>query len=167
MTEGTRAARRAADVLDAFYGPQEAIRLPVDPIAVARSLGIDVYETMMPNDVSGLITRETSDADVEIFLNSQHAPVRQRFTCAHEVGHYIDLLDRGAADGPFFRRRDIRSSCGTHTEEIFANRFAAYLLMPAGRFRALRKAGLDEFDLSVRFKVSVDAVKHHLTNLAL
>ncbi len=75
---------------------------------------------------------ESSERRWAIIVNSGHAPVRQRFTIAHELGHL--LLHRYSqlhADAGFkVRFRDENSSLGSIREEIEANQFAAELLMP-------------------------------------
>jgi Zn-dependent peptidase ImmA (M78 family) len=65
-------------------------------------------------------------------VNRSHHLNRQRFTIAHEIGHY--LLHEG--DRIFVDRtynvsmRSSTSSLGTDTEEIEANTFASHLLVP-------------------------------------
>ncbi len=63
--------------------------------------------------------------------------VRQRFTIAHELGHFF--LHRASSTvfvdaAPIFFR-DESSSNGSQREEIEANAFAAELLMPEDAIR--------------------------------
>jgi Zn-dependent peptidase ImmA (M78 family) len=69
-----------------------------------------------------------------IGVNSHHPKTRQRFTIAHEVGHFcLHGHEELRVDKGLFviRNRDATSSTGTDIEEIEANLFAAELLMPA------------------------------------
>jgi Zn-dependent peptidase ImmA (M78 family) len=82
-------------------------------------------------DVSGMLLREDGMPPV-IGVNTAHATVRQRFTVAHELGHWalhpgrLVIFDRPMR----VNRRDSVSAMATDREEIQANAFAAALLMP-------------------------------------
>lgn len=121
-------------------------------------------------DVSGLLARRPDD--VIIGVNINHPPGRQRFTLAHEFGHFI--LHEGIlshADRDFkvkYRNRD--SSEATDFEEIEANFFAASLLMPK-RFLDEGQA-VDCIDddqriqqLAMTYQVSQHAMSLRLSNL--
>src|SRR5215204_5083184 len=81
-------------------------------------------------DVSGLLVRDS--ASCTIGVNKNHPKVRQRFTIAHEFGHYLlhagisSHLDRDYR----INFRSAESSQATNIEEIEANFFAASILMP-------------------------------------
>ena len=115
-----------------------------------------------------------------IVVNKNHHKNRQRFTLAHELGHYtsykitnkiggrIDYID-GRVD--VIKNRDDDSSLGTDLEEMFANKFAAAILMP-------RQWLLNNFDkknnideeirrISLKLEVSIDALKYRLLNLKI
>lgn len=137
---------------------------PVDPIVVAQKLGITVYESELENGVSGIISKLTPDGDVVILLNEEHPHRRQRFTCAHEIGHYIAHKPAGS---PFFYKRDDRSSCGIYQSEVFANQFGAALLMPADAVHVMADAGYSLVLMAREFDVSLEAMGHRLANLDL
>lgn len=60
---------------------------PVDPARIAEEiLGVVVVEVDMPPDMSGMLVREP--ARVVIGVNEGHSGPRQRFTIAHELGHF-------------------------------------------------------------------------------
>lgn len=66
-----------------------------------------------------------------IVVNTYNATVRQRFTMAHELGHFLMHNDVLFVDKPVsVRFRDSLSSLAISNEEIQANRFAACALMP-------------------------------------
>jgi Zn-dependent peptidase ImmA (M78 family) len=128
-------------------------------------VGINVYKTELENTLSGMLAKVRPGVDPDIFLNSEHAPVRQRFTCAHELGHYFAMQSGSEGPDTYIHRRDAVSACGIDSEEIFANRFAAELLMPAAEVRRLRSLGVDEFEMARRFNVSLDAIRIRLSNV--
>jgi Zn-dependent peptidase ImmA (M78 family) len=100
-----------------------------------------------------------------IYVSSNDHLNRQRFSCSHEIGHYIRRIAAGATEFGFVDRRDDLSSKGTHPEERWANQFAAALLMPADVLRTItfRQAG----ELARLFGVSEAAMKYRLSNLGL
>lgn len=72
------------------------LHLPVDPFAIARKLGIQVFvDHGLPADVSGMLRKQSGYQDPEVLLNAGDSRNRQRFTCAHELGHYIQGLEAG------------------------------------------------------------------------
>ncbi|WP_049760801.1 MULTISPECIES: ImmA/IrrE family metallo-endopeptidase [Frankia] len=102
--------------------------MPVDKIAAAEGISV-VQEPFRDDEVSGVLLREPDRT--MIIVNAANAVVRQRFTIAHEIGHFT--LHRGTVylDGRArVNFRDGLSSMATDQEEIEANSFAAALLMP-------------------------------------
>jgi Zn-dependent peptidase ImmA (M78 family) len=148
--------------------------VPVEQIAVA--LGIVVVREPFKGDISGMLYRE--GGRILIGVNSSQAQVRQRFTIAHEIGHFRlhpghDVhIDRDIK----VDFRDEVSSLAIHREEIEANAFAAELLMPR---RFLQREVLDTVargkvterslidDLASRFDVSRQAMEFRLVNLGV
>ena len=98
------------------------------------------------NDLSGFLYREGDQAVIGV--NKDHAPVRQRFTIAHELGHLLlHEHDQVHVDRGFrVQLRSGVSSQGTDRDEMEANRFAAELLMPSCLLRL--DVEQREFDLA-------------------
>lgn len=149
-------------------------QLPVDVHAIANGYGVDVRELPMEDSVSGVLVLR--DGQAAIGVNEMHHPNRQRFSIAHELGHYFLHKDSSNLfiDAAPIYFRDDHSSDGTEIREIQANAFAAELLMPEHILRAqLKNRPLDAFDelalrqLAVRFGVSVQALTIRLTKLGL
>lgn len=95
-----------------------AHRLPVSPVSVAKHYGIVCHASppKLLQGCSGLL-RVIDDAP-HIFVDSTHPAQRQRYTIAHELGHYL----LGHLD----------DTSGVYDQmEYAAERFAADLLMPA------------------------------------
>lgn len=104
---------------------RERLRLGVDPLvdpgSVLEGEGVLVLSLALPNGVSGL-TFQARRAMVCV-ISSADAPVRQRYSLAHEYCHA--LCDLSGAPGIVSRegqRKDPR--------EVRANAFAAAFLMP-------------------------------------
>ena len=109
-------------------------------------------------------------------VKAAHHPKRQRFSIAHELGHYLPHREDGTVfvdrSSVFFRDR--ASSSGIRCQEVDANAFAAELLMPEGDLEAqLNGRPIDAFDevsvrrLAARFGVSAQALTIRLTRLDL
>lgn len=165
----TREVREAQALLEAA-GVQ---RPPVPVETIARQLGAKLSYEPFDGNVSGMLYREGDQ--VIIGVNTLHPEVRQRFTVAHELGHwklhpgkrvFLDHLVR-------VDFRDGRSG----REEMQANGFAAELLMP--REMIMREIahqgvpgnpiGVDHLveELAAVFQVSGQAMEYRLTNLGL
>jgi Zn-dependent peptidase ImmA (M78 family) len=105
--------------------------LPVDPFLLARELGITVTFKRLPIDMSGKINMPRDGGPV-ITINENDHLNRQRFTCAHEIGHYFDRINsRELGESSFVDYRGTLAGAGVDDREIYANQFAAALLMPA------------------------------------
>lgn len=146
---------------------------PVKLEDVAAKLRVRIERADLGEDVSGVLVRRGDNAVIAV--NWAHHPNRQRFTIAHELGHF--LLHEGGTyidKGTFARFRDEQSGSGTDQEEIDANTFAAALLMPTEWVR--REAHERPFDpaddadisaLAAAFGVSGQAMSFRLSNLGL
>lgn len=109
---------------------------PVDVEGLAHALGVVVRKEPASDDLSGFIIRDPDKRSVVVGVNKSHSKTRQRFTLAHELGHFLlhegEPLHVDRINRLFLvKRRDDRSREGTDPDEIEANVFAAELLMPA------------------------------------
>ena len=153
-----------------------AYYLPVPVETVAYHLGLDVRPASLGDDISGLLVIENGQGTIGYNLN--HAEVRQRFTIAHELGHYVLhqsaqplFIDKRYRSGTTYYR-DGHAATGVDPHEIEANSFAAALLMPDDLVYAeVAKYDLDLDDeeslsaLAKRFKVSTQAMAYRLAKL--
>ncbi len=106
------------------------ISKPAVPVEkVVRKTGIAIRYGDL-DDVSGLLVRSGDSATIGVNIN--HPLVRQRFTIAHEFGHYLLHLGISSHYDRDYRvnYRSRESSQATDVEEIEANFFAASILMP-------------------------------------
>ena len=165
MATNPEAEKDAEDILNVWEVIAGGRRFPVDPARIATELGVDVFEAQLDPSVSGAIVKKEG-SDPTILVNRADHPNRQRFSTAHELGHYV----RRQADPFEYEYIDYRgelASQGADPEEIFANAFAAALLMPKSDVKRLVKSGASPVDMAFHFKVSQDAMTYRLKNLGL
>ncbi len=143
---------------------------PIDPMHIAKSLGIGVYNADFTNDsISGMLRR--SGGETQILVNEVHAIERIRYTVAHELGHFD--LHSGMTDSfvdtdlDFYRREADSDDPVKKRVEVQANMFAAALLMP-------RQLVIDAYNVSPHcallaemFFVSKSAMTFRVANLGL
>lgn len=147
----TREAMRQAGVLG----------VPVDVTRVAAALGLRVLYEPMTDEMSGYLERR--GADWVVGVNSRHSGVRQRFTIAHEIAHFV--LHRRQQQ----EFRDViftRRSMDRDDMERQADAFAAQLLMPDADVINDVRSGITNVNvLAERYNVSALAMKYRLINL--
>ncbi|MGH9743743.1 MAG: ImmA/IrrE family metallo-endopeptidase [Candidatus Acidiferrum sp.] len=119
----------------------------------------------LPPNISGKIFRDPLNGGTtgfSIAVNSTEAWVRQRFTIAHEIGHFI--LHRHLLDAKCALADDTMYRSGLSTaEEAAANRLAADILMPFPLIQSVIALGINNVpSLAVRFQVSQIAMKIRL-----
>lgn len=145
---------------------------PVDLKGLANSLGVEVRHVYLDDDISGMI--EHKNERYVISVNALDACYRQRFTIAHELGHFMNhrhLMQDGIDDNRAYRSTSSGRYHNTEigpAEETQANRFAAALLMPAKAVRRAYNEGLkDVNELARKFQVSKQAMRIRLESLGL
>jgi len=141
----------------------DVMRCPVAVDYIAQKKGITVRFMPLEEGLSGMIFAKHTAI---IIVNSLHHPNRQRFTLAHELGHFeLHMKEIGAevhVDKKFLAfARDAKSSLGLDRKEVEANRFAGELLVPQQLLiQELRGRVIDAEDealiaeLADRFEVS-------------
>lgn len=132
-----------------------------DPYAICRQLEIEIYETSMPDGSSGMIVKKAGEP-AEVFIEANDVARRRRFTCAHELGHFIERTNIAKDDD--FSFRDRRGG-EYDLHEFFADEFAGELLMPGHEFVELSKGGMNTTGLAAHFDVSVVAVERRRARL--
>jgi Zn-dependent peptidase ImmA (M78 family) len=146
---------------------------PVNIEALIRSFGIELdKKAELDPDISGQIER-IGDS-FKISVNKADHYLRQRFTMAHELGHFVlhrDLIGNGVDDNRAYRSAPGGSFWNrqiTQRHETEANRFAANILMPEKL--VIEQHELCHGDLkevAKRFQVSSQAMKIVLDGLGL
>jgi Zn-dependent peptidase ImmA (M78 family) len=139
---------------------------PVSEEIVAKSLGLQIIYYPFPEEISAVLIK---DKDLlAIGVNQNHHPNRQRFSIAHEIGHY----KLGHGDDLFIEFSDLdfitkRSGSLNLNFEQEANQFASELLIPIDMVKTDCKNEKDIKLLSKRYKVSEQAMLLRLLNLKL
>ena len=120
--DGMNPRMLAQTVLDDIYGNDSPL-IPIDPFKLMRIYGI-VYQFMEFRDLEGIYLVPEDKNDVAIVgINKKRPITRQRFSAAHELCHH--LKDRDNETCPISAKNEV---------EIFAEQFAAELLMPFNIF---------------------------------
>jgi len=138
-----------------------------DIFSYVRSLSdVQLRTEPLCDDISGYIEKNT-DGKFVIVINSSHSPLRQRFTLAHELGHYSlhkQDLEGQHQDTVLFRDAN-EDSLGI---EYAANDFAAELLIPREAFQAAIKSGKNNpKQLSNLFQVTEKAILYRAYKLGI
>lgn len=156
--------------------------VPVDKIAQHKGCVVKHFDDDR-DGISGVLM--VNENVPTIGYNYNQSKVRQRFTIAHELGHFIlhsnndpkeVFVDNHTYNHTYLLFRDHNSSTGSSVIEQEANAFAAALLMPQ-KFLAEEIKNL-HFDLSdedspalaelaLKFNVSTLAMSIRLANLHL
>jgi Zn-dependent peptidase ImmA (M78 family) len=160
------AEKDAQRLLEETWGAPDKIRIPVDPVRIAHALGVKVRVATVEDHLSGALVKKAG-RDAVILLNASDSQNRQRFTCAHELGHYYDRVNQGTIEFEFVDRRDQLASKGVDRDEIYANQFAAELLMPEESLRKQFGQARGIPDIAYRFGVSPEAMAYRLKTLGL
>ncbi len=108
------------------------IPIPLDEIASKKGLMIQPYE--FEDNISGALILDIKLGKGVIGYNPKDSKVRQRFTIAHELGHFVlhspsnnIFFDQASNFTVQFRSNDLSAN---RVHENQANKFAAALLMP-------------------------------------
>lgn len=150
---------------------REALELdPTAPLEcvlrlVESALEVPVVIAALPTGIAGCCWRDGER--VVLWVNGMHAPVRQRFTLAHELGHLRCGHD-GAIPVETFTTLRVNA---TDSREVQANAFAAELLAPAAGVSAMvegTEPGLDDVvRIAAAHGISTIAALYRLNSLGL
>lgn len=165
--------RRIESLVRDLLATHKVPAAPVPVERIAKAHGARIFYQSLEDDVSGFLYRDKANAVIGV--NTHHAPARQKFTAAHELGHLLlhDQEQLHVDHGFRVRLRDDVSSQGTDEAEREANLFAASLLMPREFLEADLASEeyvdlLDDgllYDLSRKYGVSTQALVNRLKNL--
>lgn len=139
---------------------------------LCKKLNLKCLAAEYPRDISGAIIKDDDDEGYTIYVNKDHPKSRQRFTIAHEIGHYISYLcdsyskqeldkNKGFEDQLMYYRKDGNIS----NAEIEANLIAAEILMPEERVKVMARDNLTIEQMSEIFFVSQAAMTIRLQTL--
>jgi len=127
---------------------------PLDVERLVFSLGIRLNSVPLDDEISGHLA--LTEQGWAITVNSLHHPKRQRFTVAHELGHY--MLHRRKCQE--FTDKKLFRGVDQNPMETEANTYAADLLMPADHFKDFITITSNKIDaIASYFGVSALAVR--------
>lgn len=145
-------------------------KFPFQVFEFADEIGVNVYsDSELPINVSGMISKAGDTYD--IVLNPKHNINRMRFTLAHELSHYFNDKDYLESVGEIqdtsmqatkrwlFRDDGTLSDPKIRGRDIYANQFAAELLMPEDAFIKKWQECYSAEQVARYFEVSNDAVR--------
>lgn len=139
--------------------------VPVDVSDMPKKLDI-VVKYAPSSEFSGLLYRK--DGKAFMAINSKDSEVRQRFTVAHELGHFFLHTQKDT----FVEFRNNNTQTSRSLKEIQANQFAAALLMPRKNLlkdiAVYRETGITDeviLTLAERYQVSEKSMNYRLQNL--
>ena len=128
---------------------------------LCKKLGIEHTLGKLDKDTSGLIFLE-EDNRPKIVINESEAKVRQHFSLAHELGHYV--LGHAKKDAVYRSVYWPKDDPDRELEEAQANYFAAALLVPDHELREVMHKGTIE-QIAGYFAVSVAVIIHRLREI--
>lgn len=141
------------------------IEPPIDVIKIAGLLGFKVLPFDFPETMSGVIKIEGTKKIIAV--NKNNHEVRQRFTIAHELGHYLSGHSNFSHEETFVDP-DKKYLDPRHRDEDEADEFAAELLMPENMLKKdVLENKLDAITLAKKYNVSEQAMWLQLINLKL
>lgn len=145
---------------------------PVPVEAIAKSLDISVkFAPYSEGELAGMLILQPHPT---IAVNSAHHRNRQRFTIAHEIGHFhLHKAEKIHIDEKMaVLYRDKNSSLAINHQEVEANHFAAELLMPKRMLlKDLAEQAIDLEDdavltsLAKKYAVSQQAMAFRIANI--
>lgn len=159
----------ARELLEKTLVNDGKIFIPIDVETVASMIGLDVMLLPLEDGTDGLLVKDEPSKPFKAVIDSNSNRHRRRFTLAHEIGHFVkkyQFFPENETAGEVERRSEM-SSYGTDPEEIWANKFAAALLMPSGVMRRLWADNASVEEISDRLDVSIASIGHRLENLGL
>lgn len=124
-----------------------------DPKELVERLGgeIHIQSDFIGPESGTLVVR--GKKDFIIYLAPFTSQMHDKFTIAHELGHYILHSSFGE------KKIIVNRSSVSGRLEWEANWFAAALLMPKNEFLSDCKAGMNEIELADKYRVSLQAAR--------
>ncbi|MCG1032941.1 ImmA/IrrE family metallo-endopeptidase [Bacillus amyloliquefaciens] len=148
------------DVID-YAAKLHVKTIPFDLDDFINKIGVELRRVALADDISGKL-QKNEDGKWTISVNCLHHPKRQRFTLAHELGHYFLHRNRAIE----FVDKALYRSSQMDSMEYEANNFAGALLMPRKiLIDFIQKKGANAEVIAEYFDVSVLAAKIRVETL--
>ena len=137
--------------------------IPVDPVKIAKTYDILVYEGNLNNKIAGAIRYYKDEDKFEILVNKNDPKTKQRFTIAEELGYYI-LHEKKLKDDEIHINLIDKE---IDEEEKEVEYFAGALLINKTLLENVYNSSSTILELSELFKVSVSSMTVRLDILGM
>ena len=137
--------------------------IPVDPVKIAKTYDIEVYQGELDNKIAGAIRYYKEKDKFEILVNKKDPMVKKRFTIAEELGYYILYEEK-------LKREEIHVNLIDKTineEEKEVEYFAGALLVNKTLLENVYNSNSKILELAQLFKVSISSMTLRLNVLGL
>ena len=137
--------------------------IPVDPVKIAKTYDIEVYQGELDNKIAGAIRHYKEKDKFEILVNKKDPMVKKRFTIAEELGYYILYEEK-------LKREEIHVNLIDKTineEEKEVEYFAGALLVNKTLLENVYNSNSKILELAQLFKVSISSMTLRLNVLGL
>lgn len=162
MLRSQLAREKAHNILAMF----KITKPPVSVVSIVEGLGFKVVPHDFHETMSATILIEGKIKVIGV--NKNHPKVRQTFSIAHELGHYLSGHEDFSYEKKTFIEKDKRYLNPRHRDEEEANEFAAELLMPKFMLKKdVLEHKKDIPSLAKKYAVSEQAMTIQLVNLRL
>ncbi|MBP9758484.1 ImmA/IrrE family metallo-endopeptidase [Candidatus Dojkabacteria bacterium] len=152
---------KTKDLLQEVFGFIDDLKPPIEISKILEKYNLNLVETTFTDsNISGGFERPTNT----IYISKDESYPRQKFTLAHELGHFIMHSE---TQREVYYRHQIDDPGQDINHEAEANAFAAALLMPDTILRSNLSKTSDMDDLVKIFGVSYSAMYYRLKNLGL
>lgn len=137
--------------------------IPVDPVKIAKTYDIIVYEGDLDNKIAGAIRYYKEEDKFEILVNKNDPKNKQRFTIAEELGYYLLHEEK-------IKREEIHINLidkEINEDEKEVEYFAGALLINKTLLENVYNSNSTILELAQLFKVSVSSMTVRLNILGL
>lgn len=163
---------KTAEFIDKYISNQSTF--PINIKEIIKGENIIIEERKLSDGLSGLLIIKGKSKLIGV--DDTHGKERQRFTLAHELGHFVLHNEESSlfTDVQLFKRQSEGYTTREERMEQEANYFAASILMPESLVKKeVNSMNCDLHDdvniatLANKFEVSLSAMTFRLINLGI
>lgn len=155
--------QKLEDLTSRILVNNDMYNIPVDPVKIAKTYDILVYEGNLNNKIAGAIRYYKDEDKFEILVNKNDPRTKQRFTIAEELGYYI-LHEKKLKDDEIHINLIDKE---IDEEEKEVEYFAGALLINKTLLENVYNSSSTILELSELFKVSVSSMTVRLDILGM
>ena len=155
--------QRLEDLTSRILVNNDMYNIPVDPVKIAKTYDIIVYEGGLDNKIAGAIRYYKQENKFEILVNKNDPKNKQRFTIAEELGYYLLYEEK-------LKKEEIHINLidkEINEEEKEVEYFAGALLINKTLLENVYNSNSTILELAQLFKVSVSSMTVRLNILGL